>query len=1285
MNSADSVAYRDYLASKQVAFLNSAEQALGREVDAIYNYDVTYNGVAMVLSPAEASSVAKQPGVVTVNRDKWREAHTDVTPAFIGADKIWDGSAVEGVGTKGDGVIVGVIDTGIWGEHPSFADDGSYPPPPAGWAGECMPPADATTPITCTNKLIGARYYLDGYSTASGGYDGLFYSARDDDGHGTHTASTAAGNEDVAATMLGIDRGMISGIAPRAYVAAYKALGPGGGVTSDLVAAIDAATADGVDVINYSVGGGASDPWTDPDSLAFLAARDAGVFVATSAGNSGPGEDTVGSPGNAPWLTTVGASTSNRQFISDITFSGPGEPPTGLFGASVTAGVENFNLVDAEGIADTGGDDTGRCINPYPAGTFNADDVVLCKRGVVARVVRGDNVQAGGGGGVILYNASAAEGLSTDLYVIPAVHVVYDTGMAIKEYVAANPGEVKVSFTEGQKAYASSDSRVIPDMMADFSSRGPNGPLLDIIKPDVTAPGVQVLAGNSPENLGAGAQGESFMAIQGTSMSSPHVAGAGALLSALHPTWSPAEIESALMTTGITEVVKEDGTTPADAFDMGGGRIVLPLAANAALVLDETNADYLAADPAAGGDPKELNNASLGNSACVSACSWQRTVQNVTDNEVTWDATVTGLGGSVEPASFTLAAGESQTIEITADVTGMESGVWAFGMAELVPQTGGDVPEGTPSSHLTIAVKPDTGSMPESITIRTRRDSGSYLMEDLTAIGITEMTIDAYGLTPGSESAISLAQDATNDDAYDDLSQVFYKTTDVPAGTMRLVNEILASTAPDADMFVGFDDNGNGMPDADEEICASTTGGWDEYCNIDMPDEGDWWVLVQNWASSGEDVADAMILATAVVPGADAGNMTFDAPASVPLLEPFDLTVKYDLMDAYAGQAWFGAFAVGSDAANPGNVGSVNVDLYRLEDDVMKSADVQSALAGDTVEFTIHVNSNVLNEDVDYTIVDMIPDGMTYVADSASANSGTVEVVGNELTWTGTMPSPKSLQPFYNMSTSAEDDLCDTGFGGYVNLEDFGILTQDTVVGDTVAFGFFTTGAPINFFGAEYAGMFITDDGFAVFDPDDNYAGEPWVVQEIPDPAKPSNLAAMLWQDMEIVYDEAMNYGVSAATAGPNVMVVEYDHIQLFEDPANTYDFEIVMTRAVDDSPGAYEIVYAYNNLTGTLDGPLTIGVENAAGDSAIAFENNGNATGNLTNDTMVCFDLVVPQSDVTITYQVTVDEDVELGAVLMNMVTSATSSVNSQETMTYAGVYVGYPTFTPAVPVKKG
>ncbi len=1275
VTSSDSMAYRDYLANKQASFVASAEKVVGRSLDVMYNYDVVYNGVAMTLSPAEASAIAKQPGVAKVTRDQWRYKQTDVSPEFIDAVSTWDGSGVPGAGTKGEGVVVGVVDTGVWPEHPSFAGAG-FPAPPAGVSSECEAPDDTSDPLTCNNKLVGARFRLDGYVTATGGYDGLFHSGRDDDGHGTHTASTSAGNEGVSATLLGVDRGMVSGIAPKAHVITCKGLGPGGGVTSDLVDCIDQIVADGVDVINYSIGGGATNPWGDPDSEAFLAARSAGVFVATSAGNSGPGEDTIGSPGNAPWITTVGASTSNRHFISDITLLGPGTPPSDLFGASVTAGVTNLELIDAEGIADSEGDDSGLCLNEFNPGTFTADQVVLCERGQIARVLRGDYVQAGGGGGVILYNADPAQGLSTDNYVIPAVHVVNATGLAIKEYLADNAGSVNVTFTAGQKVLAESDDRVIPDMMAAFSSRGPNGPVLDLIKPDVTAPGVQILAGASPEHTEGGAQGELFQSIQGTSMSSPHVAGAGALVKALHPDWSASEIESALMTTALTEVVKEDGSTQADAFDMGGGRIDVTKAGNAPLILHETEANYLAADPSEGGDPKDINNASMGNASCVVQCSWTRTVENVTGGEETWNASIDGVTGTVEPASFTLADGAKQTITATVSVSGLEQGVWAFGSVQLDPQT-----EGVQTSHLTIAVSAEPGSLPATVEINTRRNAGSHLLEDLVAVEITENTLMPYGLAMGDQSVVYLAQDETNDDAYDDLSQVWYTMHEVPDGAWRYVNEILESSAPDMDLFVGMDANGNGMPDPDEEECASTTGGSGEYCNIDTPTPGTWWVMVQNWAGSDMEM-DRSLVSSAVVDDVDEGNMTLEAPGSIPALQPFDLGIRFDLEGAAAGQAWYGAFSMGSDPANPTNIGVTRVNLYRHEDDVTKTPDALVAMPGDTVEFTIHIKPNVQANDVDYTVIDMIPEGMTYVEDSAAATSGAVTVEDGKLTWTGTMPSRSSLSPSYAMTTSENDELCDTGFDGYLDLEGFDIFTQADISGDTNAWGFFGSGDPINFYGLDYDRIYMSDDGFAVFDPDNNYGGEPWFAQEFPDSDAPNNLAAILWQDMEVVYDLATNKGMSAATTGTEVMIVELDDIQLFEDPGNSYDFEMVMTRSVDDTPGAYEIVFAYDNINGTLEGPLTIGVEDAAGAASESLVNLDSADGVIDDGFMVCFDASVPQTDVTVTFEVTVDEDVNLG-VIPNMATSTTSVAGSKEVTAYSGVYVGYPTFSPAFPIK--
>ena len=252
-------------------------------------------------------------------------------------------------GYDGSGVVVGVIDTGIWPEHPSFADDGSYPAPPIVLDDSVRPscefgntahnPNDA--PFECNNKLIGARQMLDTYRYSS---DAAIRRVRLGPRrwrsrhpyrlHGRRQRRCGSQH-------LWHSRGTISGIAPRAHVVAYKGLGYLGGYTSDLAAAIDQAVADGVDVINYSIGGGAAGPGAD--EIAFLFADDAGVFVATSAGNSGPGAATLGNPGTMPWITTVGANTQNRFFQGTVTLGDCSR----YYGASITAGTEILPLVDA--------------------------------------------------------------------------------------------------------------------------------------------------------------------------------------------------------------------------------------------------------------------------------------------------------------------------------------------------------------------------------------------------------------------------------------------------------------------------------------------------------------------------------------------------------------------------------------------------------------------------------------------------------------------------------------------------------------------------------------------------------------------------------------------------------------------------------------------------------------------------------------------------------------------------------------------------------------------------
>jgi uncharacterized repeat protein (TIGR01451 family) len=596
----------------------------------------------------------------------------------------------------------------------------------------------------------------------------------------------------------------------------------------------------------------------------------------------------------------------------------------------------------------------------------------------------------------------------------------------------------------------------------------------------------------------------------------------------------------------------------------------------------------------------------------------------------------------------------------------LPSDEWAFAQVALSEDAGA-----APDAHFPVAVLPTTGALPNVVEINTRRNAGSQLAKDLTAIEITALTVNAYGLVPGTLTSESLMEDSNNDDPYDDLTDgVFYVTESVPAGSKRLLAEIIASTAPDIDLFLGHDDNGDGMPQEGEELCRSTTPSWNEYCELTDYPEGIYWVLVQNWSGSA-DQPDDVVLATAVVPGVDSGNMTVEGPTNVPALEPFDVRLYWDIPTLAAGERWYGAFDLGSDADNPGNIGTVNVNLIRHEDDVVKTVNMTKAMPGETLTFEITIQPNVTPEDLTYTVEDTIPAGLTYVEGSAT---GGATVVDGVLTWSGTMPTPVGATGNYVVSTSATDPLCDTGFGGYINLEDYGILTQAAITGDTVAFTAFSSGDPFNYWGDEYTGMSFTDDGFAIFDPVSNYGGTPWVPQAIPNSDVPNNVLAVFWHDFEIFYDAGLNHGVSLATAGApgGWVIVEYDDIQLWGGSPSIMDFEIIVSRAVNDAPGAYEIVYAYDNIS-SVPVPATIGVEDATGANAVSLVSQGDAAGVISNGFMVCFDLVGAMDPVVITYQATVDADAS--GILTNNVVHNTDNPGSQEASTSVDVEVVQPT----------
>jgi subtilisin family serine protease len=305
-----SVAYVDYLRSRQATVLAQAEVALGRRLEPSHSYRYAFNGFAVPLTTDEARQMARIPGVAAVTPESQRRITTDAGPAWIGAPAIWDGAATGGLpGTFGEGIIVGIVDSGIWPDHPSFADiggdgyDHTNPRGAGSYVGACDPGDPSYVPsFVCNDKLIGAWDYEDGPG--------------DTNGHGSHVASTAAGNVLFSMPLMAPTITLwfnVSGVAPHANLISYDVCNAAGSCAgAAMIAGIDQAVADGVDVINFSIGGGPSYPWGDPESLAFLAAHGAGIFVATSAGNSGPGPGTVGSPADAPWVTAVAAATHHR-------------------------------------------------------------------------------------------------------------------------------------------------------------------------------------------------------------------------------------------------------------------------------------------------------------------------------------------------------------------------------------------------------------------------------------------------------------------------------------------------------------------------------------------------------------------------------------------------------------------------------------------------------------------------------------------------------------------------------------------------------------------------------------------------------------------------------------------------------------------------------------------------------------------------------------------------------------------------------------------------------------
>jgi subtilisin family serine protease len=738
------------------------------DAEKIYSYRYGFNGFAAEMSAAQAHKLENMPQVLHIWEDEIRPLATNFSPNFLG---LFDGErGLRGPkGLDGDGVVIGFIDSGIYPEHPALSDtqeadrpslcrstwaevsflgrwlcgrfdkreDKLVFDPPEDWNGICETGENFEETL-CNNKLIGARYFIAGAENSGPIDSGEIRSARDVDGHGTHTATTAAGNR-VQSAIFGTTIGNIEGIAPRARVAVYKAcwLRPGDTRascnTSDLANAIDTAVADGVDIINYSVGSSMLQI-TAPDDIALMNATKAGVLAVVAAGNEGPNLGTVGSPAGGPWAITVAASTRDGE--TSVEAMQINEPPSiaGKYAvkeANFTPQLRDSDPIEAPLILADDGDDasgtgtTADACEPLVNDTEISGNIAFIERG-------GCNFD------VKIQNAGDAGAVAAVVYSIAGDPIVMNGNSAIVDIPALMIGQADGNLIVAEIEADNEVTAVLEksllltepetgNVMATFSARGP-GPVRDIVKPDVTAPGVNILAGFTPETANS-MPDETFAYLSGTSMSTPHVAGAAALIMQARPGWGPSAIKSALMTSARQDLVQSDGESVANPFDYGAGHIAPNDALNPGLVYDVSDDEFDAfacgTDSPAVPDsrceqlgsagvsfaPEDLNQPAIGLARLANEQTLTRRVTNVSDESQTFVASVSappGIRVAVAPSNLSLGPGQTATFDVSFVYESGPLDLWRFGS---LTWTSNDH-----SVYSTIAVKPVSLTAPAEVT-----------------------------------------------------------------------------------------------------------------------------------------------------------------------------------------------------------------------------------------------------------------------------------------------------------------------------------------------------------------------------------------------------------------------------------------------------------------------------------------------------------------------------------------------------------------------------------------
>ena len=552
-------------------------------------------GFAAQLTETELESLKMLGDVIAVRPDRRLQLHTTYSYKFLGLSPETGGGWSRA--SFGRETIVGVLDTGVWPESPSFSDHG-MPPVPKKWRGVCQEGQDFNS-SNCNRKIIGARFFSKGHRVASmsPSEDAVveYVSPRDSHGHGTHTSSTAGGASVSVASVLGEGAGVARGMAPGAHIAIYKVCWFSGCYSSDILAAMDVAIRDGVDILSLSLGGFPIPLFDDSIAIGSFRAMEHGISVICAAGNNGPIRSSVAN--EAPWITTVGASTLDRRFPA-IVRMGNGK---WLYGESMNPGEHNpsYSGKELELVYVTGGEAGSEfCFQGSLPRKKVVGKMVVCDRGVNGRAEKGEAVKEAGGAAMILANTEInLEENSVDAHVLPASLIGFAESVQLKRYMNStrNP-RARIQF--GGTVIGKSRAPAV----ARFSSRGPSLTNPTILKPDIIAPGVNIIAA-WPQNLGPSGLPEdsrrvNFTVMSGTSMACPHISGIAALIRAANPRWTPAAIKSAMITTAdVTDHTGKpimDGNEPAGVFAMGAGQVNPGKAIDPGLVYDIKPDEYVA-------------------------------------------------------------------------------------------------------------------------------------------------------------------------------------------------------------------------------------------------------------------------------------------------------------------------------------------------------------------------------------------------------------------------------------------------------------------------------------------------------------------------------------------------------------------------------------------------------------------------------------------------------------------------------------------------------------------